>query len=78
MQYNDIATYYIPIADTGDCTEGVTVTLIGLLDTPPVILTMTSINPLNSEPLYCPDANPTSTNNTYIHTKWINTVQFMW
>ena len=25
---------YVPIADTGDCTEGVTVTVIGSLDVP--------------------------------------------
>ena len=50
----------IPMADTGDCTEGVTVTIIGVLDVPPVILTITSINPDDSEPVNCPDANPTT------------------
>ena len=49
-----------PIADTGDCKEGVTVTVIGVLDDPSVILTTTSINPDNSEPLNCPDVNPTA------------------
>ena len=47
------------MADTGDCTEGVTVTIIGVLDVPPVILTTTSINPDDSEPVNCPDANST-------------------
>ena len=50
----------IPIADTGDCTEGVTVTVIGVLDDPPVILTITSIIPNDSEPVNCPNANPTA------------------
>ena len=50
---------YVPIADTGDCTEGVTVTVIESLDVPPVILTTTSINPDDSEPLNCPDVNST-------------------
>ena len=50
----------IPMADTGDCTEGVTVTVIGVLDVPPVTLTMTSINPDDSEPVNCPDANCTT------------------
>ena len=44
---------------TGDCTEGVTVTVIGSLDVPLVILTATSINPDDSESLNCPDANST-------------------
>ena len=50
----------IPMADTGDCTEGVTVTVIGVLEVPPIILTITSINPDDSEPVNCPDANPTT------------------
>ena len=49
----------IPIADTGDCT-GVTVTVMGLLDVPPVILTTISINPDDSEPLNCPDVKSTT------------------
>ena len=47
------------MADTGDCTEGVTVTVIGALDDPPIILTVTSINSDDSEPVNCPDANST-------------------
>ena len=47
------------MADTGDCTEGVTVTVIGVLDVPPVILTITSINSDDSEPVNCSDANST-------------------
>ena len=64
-QHND--SYHIPIADNGDCSEGVTVTVIGLLDTPPVTLTVTSINPDDSEPVNCPDANSTI-NTTHV---WI-------
>ena len=48
------------MADTGDCTEGVTVTVMELLDVPPVILTATSINPDDSEPLNFPDVNSTT------------------
>ena len=51
----------VPIADTGDCSEGVTVTVIGVLDDPPVTLTITSINPDDSGPVNCPDANSTIT-----------------
>ena len=59
--------HHLPIADTGDCTEGVTVTVIGVLDDPPVMLTITSINPDDSEPTNCPDANSTIANsNNYI------------
>ena len=58
--------HHIPIADTGDCTEGVTVTVIGVLVDPPVILTTTSMNPDDSEPVNCPDVNSTTnTSNTY-------------
>ena len=49
-----------PIADTGDRKERVTVTVIGVLDDPSVILTTTSIYPDDSEPLNCPDVNPTT------------------
>ena len=65
-----IATYTVsannhclPIADGSDCTEGVTVTVIGVLDDPPVILTITSINPDDSEATNCPDANSTTNTN---------------
>ena len=47
------------MADTGDCTEGVTVAVIGVLEVPPIILTVTSVNPDDSEPVNCPDANST-------------------
>ena len=59
-----VNNHCLPIADTGDCTEGVTATVIGALDDPPVILTTTSINPDDSEPVNCADAN--STTNTII------------
>ena len=61
---------YLPIADTGDCTEGVTVTVIGAMDDPPVILTITSINPDDSEPINCGDTNSTS------NTKYIQLVKY--
>ena len=54
-----VNSHHLPIADTGDCIEGVTVTVIGVLDNPPVILTITSINPDDSEPTNCPDVNST-------------------
>ena len=57
---------YIPIADTGDCTEGVTVTVTGVVDVPPANLTITSINPDDSEPLNCLALNST-TNPLYIN-----------
>ena len=55
---------HLPIADTGDCTDGVTVTVIEVLDVPPVILTITSIKPDDSEPANCPDVNPTINTNS--------------
>ena len=61
-----VNSHHLPIADTGDCTEGVTVTVIGVLDDPPVILTITSINPDDSEPTNCPDVNSTSNANCHI------------
>ena len=64
---------YIPIADNGDCSEGVTVTVIGVLDDPPVTITITSINPDDSEPVNCPDAN--STTNTSIAAISYNTIK---
>ena len=51
---------YVPLADTGDCTEGVTDTVIGMVDILPVALTITSINPDDSEPTNCSDANSTT------------------
>ena len=60
-----VNNHCLPIADTGDCTEGVTVTVIGVLDDPSLILTITSINPDDSEPTNCPDANST-TNTTLV------------
>ena len=61
-----VNNHCLPIADTGDCTEGVTVTVIGVLDDPPVILTITSINPDDSEPANCPDVNSTTNTNNYM------------
>ena len=59
MSILNVTNHCLPLADTGDCTEGVTVTVIRILDDPPVILTTTSINPDDSEPVNCPDANST-------------------
>ena len=59
MSCQYINSHYLPIADTGDCTKGVTVTVIGSMDVPSVILTTTSINLDDSEPLNCPDVNST-------------------
>ena len=42
----------LPSADTGDCSDGVTVTVKGLLDTPPTSSSVTMTNPVASEPLY--------------------------
>ena len=45
------------MADSGDCTVGVTVKVIGILEVPPDIITTTSADPEDSEPLNCEDAN---------------------
>jgi len=51
---------YVPIADdTGDRSVGVTVTVIGVLDVPPCILTTTSINFDDSKPVNLFDSNST-------------------
>ena len=49
----------LPLADTGDCSDGVTVTLNGLLDVPPTSSNVTITNPVASEPVYCICANLT-------------------
>ena len=54
-----VNNHCLPIADTGNCTEGVTVTVIGVTDNPPATITTTSINPDDSEPTNCGDANST-------------------
>ena len=41
----------LPSADTGDCSDGVTVILNGLADDPPVNSRFTSTNPVASEPV---------------------------
>ena len=41
----------LPSADTGDCSDGVTVTLNGLLDIPPLSSRVTNINPAASDPV---------------------------
>ena len=48
------------MADSGDCTVGVTVKVIGILEVPPDIITTTSADPEDSEPLNCEDANSTT------------------
>ena len=47
----------LPSADTGDCSDGVTVTLNGLLDLPPPSSSVTITNPIASEPVYCVSVN---------------------
>ena len=42
----------LPSADTGDCSDGETVTLNGLLDVPPTSSNVTITNPVASVPLY--------------------------
>ena len=49
----------LPLADTGDCSDGVTVTLNGLLDVPPTNFNVTITNPVASEPVYCVCVNST-------------------
>ena len=49
----------LPLADTGDCSDGVTVTLNGLLDVPLTSFNVTIINPVASEPVYCLRSNLT-------------------
>ena len=49
----------LPLADTGDCSDGVTVTLNGLLDIPPASSNVTITNPIASEPVNCICANLT-------------------
>ena len=43
----------LPSADTGDCSDGVTLTLNGLLDVPPTSSNVIITNPVASEPVYC-------------------------
>ena len=43
----------LPLADTDDCSDGITVTLNGLLDDPPTSSNVTIINPVASELVYC-------------------------
>ena len=47
----------LPSADTGDCSDGVTVTLNGLLDVPPTSSNVTITNPVASVPVYCVRVN---------------------
>ena len=50
---NTLSYTLLPSADTGDCSNGVTVTSNGLLDVPPTSSNVTSTNPVSSEPVYC-------------------------
>ena len=49
----------LPSADTGDCSDGVTVTSNGLLDVPPTTSNVTITNPVASESVYCVCVNLT-------------------
>ena len=48
-----------PLADTGERSEGVTATSIGVADDPPNIITTTSTRPDDSDPRKLLDSNPT-------------------
>ena len=45
-----ICTFYVPIADTGDWSDGVTVTVMSLVETPPLNIKVTEITPDFSDP----------------------------
>ena len=47
----------LPIADTDDCSDGVTVILNELLDVPPINSKYTIIAPVYSKPVYCSCVN---------------------
>ena len=47
----------LPLADTDDCSDGVTVTSNGLLDIPPTSSNVIITNPVASESVYCLRAN---------------------
>ena len=49
----------LPLADNGDCSDGVTVTLNGLLDVPPTNSNVTNTLPDDSDPLKFVDVNCT-------------------
>ena len=49
----------LPLADTGDSSDGVTVTLNGLLDDPFTSSNVTITDPVASEPMYCVCVNLT-------------------
>ena len=49
----------LPLADTDDCSDGVTVTLNGPPDVPPNSSNVTVMDPLASEPVYCVCVNLT-------------------
>ena len=44
---------YLPIADIGDCSVGVTITVIGVVDVPPDNITPTGTYPSDSITTYC-------------------------
>ena len=58
--------YPSPLADTGDCSERVTTTSIGVIDDPPDIITTTSTCPDDSEPRKFLDPNSTLNTTQYI------------
>ena len=45
----------------------VTITLIGVVDNPPDIITTTSTNPDDSKPVYCSDSNSTTNTTQSAH-----------
>ena len=45
----------------------VIITLRGVVDDPPDIITITSTSPDDSEPVYCPDSNSTTNTTQSVH-----------
>ena len=60
--------YSLPVADTGDCSEGVTITSRGVEDVPPTLTTITSTIPDDSLPVNCPSAKLITTTKRLHHT----------
>ena len=63
--------YPSSLADTGDCSEGVTTTSIGVIDDPPDIITTTYTCPDDSKPTNSSDPNSTTNTTQHIH---VNTI----
>ena len=75
--------YSLPVADTGDRSEGVTITSRGVEDVPPTLTTTTSTIPDDSVPVNCPSPKSITTTKDYIikqkylHNACCNFVQYL-